>query len=117
MKIHDPGKREAFQLTGVKTHRLYQADNAILFITELPSEVAYTYDFFQWRASMASILPEADLKSLVLFLSNSDEIIIDYDQRQFYKRAEEKPRASKMVAGHIADVYKFGPQEEEQGYY
>jgi len=113
MKITDVEKRAAFQPSGVKSHHLYQATSAILLITELPSKIIYTLDYFQWHTIMKSLFIPTVLTNIVLTLSNAEEVIIDYEEKTFYRRKVTNPTTSSMVATHLNEIYTYGLLVEE----
>ncbi|MBV8457339.1 MAG: hypothetical protein JO122_12065 [Acetobacteraceae bacterium] len=104
MKLSDPSKRGSFVPSGIKKHRLWQSDTAVILVTEMPSEITYTIDYFEWHTVLKSVLPEPILKEAVLRVSNQEELIIDYDQKKLYAQ----PRTSDTTASSIArDLHQF----------
>ena len=108
MKISDIPKREPFIAEGIKSHRLWQYDNAVLIITEIPSEVVYTLDYFQWHAIMKSTWKPLALKEIVLQLSNQEEVVVDYDNQKVYTRARTHTSVSGTIAQNLHETYTTG---------
>ena len=111
--IAEPSKREAFVPQGVKKHKLYQADNAVLLVTELPSEIVYTIDYFQWHAILKAVLADAMLREVVLMLANQEEVIIDYNSKKVYRRPHTSATAASVLAKDLHKFFQTGEEEEE----
>lgn len=108
MRSLDPPKKGAFLPTGVKKHRLWQSDNAVLLITELPSEITYIIDYFQWHAVAKSIFSQEVEKEAVILLANQEELIIDYDSKKLYMRQHKAPQNSSQIAKDLHYFYTTG---------
>jgi len=112
MKLSDPSKKGSFVPSGIKKHRLWQSDTAVILVTELPSGIVYTMDYFEWHAILKSVLPGPALKEAVMLLSNQEELIIDYDQKKLYAQPRNAPTAASSIAKDLHQYFQTGSLPE-----